>query len=72
MWQCDSQNNSYIFLHSINQFVLVKRKLNISLSLEPQYLSLGVEPLTKTKTPIKLATKCNKNEKQDSKNNAEL
>jgi len=58
--------NSYIFLHSVNQFVLVKRKLNIFSAVGSPLFKLGVEPLTKIKkTPIKLVTKCNKNEKQD-------
>jgi len=65
--------NSYIFLHSVNQFVLVKRKLNISSEVGAPLFKLRVEPLTKTKkTPIKLTTKYNKNEQQDAKNNAEL
>jgi len=65
--------NSYVFLHSVNQFVLVKKKLNIFSEVGATLFKLGVEPLTKTKkTPIKLATKCNKNEQQDVKNNAEL
>jgi hypothetical protein len=68
-----SRTNSYIFLHSVNQFVLVKRKLNIFSEVGAPLIKLGVEPLTKTKrTPIKLATKCNKNEQQDAKNIAEL
>jgi hypothetical protein len=48
--------NSYIFLHSVNQFVLVKKKLDIFSEVGATLFKLGVEPLTKTKkTPIKLA-----------------
>jgi len=65
--------NSYIFLHSVNQFVLVKRKLNIFSAVGSPLFKLEVQSLTKTKKiPIKLTTKCKKNEQQDAKNNAEL
>jgi hypothetical protein len=53
--------NSYIFLHSVYQFVLFKRKLNIFSEVGAPLFKFGVQPLTKTKkTPIKLATKCKK------------
>jgi len=65
--------NCYIFLDSVKQFVLVKRKSNIFSEVGAQLFELRVEPLTNTKkTLVKLAAKCNKNEQQDAKINAEL